>query len=381
MARPSPTLCAQALFCLIVLVSLWLLSYFPSSTPFSTSQLPHPLISLTSTPARLHTTLPPTLWSLVRQSHPPRRIRVYLHLTNGVEFVPDEGPATKFLPALRAAFSLASSTSNPAILHDPILVCDDDHIYTPVLVETLVKAWVERKGEAAVGLRGWRVREDLKWGVSGLAEVRRHVVEAWRLKEPYRVGVLTANEGYLIAPFFFLPLFTRTHLSSQNLSTLPSLSPLLSPASNAPSSLHLVDDILLSGSLSLSSVPRYIVPLRAPEPPNVDITPRATEAEEEAGAPRSPVEKHLKEHGKSRGEANDEALAWFGEAWARERDEEVAGGGKLWFDMRSEVERRKDGWPGEPGWAAAGRRAWSQVSKWAFYKRAQRRWGEVVCWN
>ncbi|GAA5867947.1 hypothetical protein JCM8547_003421 [Rhodosporidiobolus lusitaniae] len=399
-----------SLAALLVLSLLYSRSSYRSSRP----PLPHPLISLTSTPQRVNTTLGPTLWSLVRQSHPPSAIRVHLPLSEDgiaptslpssdavyrhplvqIVYVEDEGPATKFYPSIRAAFELAKAENDLSPLLSPIVVVDDDHLYSPVLVETLVRAWEERGREAAVALRGWRVRRDLRWGVGGgWEEVRRHVVEGWRVSRGYRVGVITANEGYLITPSFFLSpslRFSSFSLSSslspsQKLSLLPSPSSLpffFPPSSSAPESLHLVDDILLSGSLAQSLIPRFVVPLCAePGPPSVDITPPSRTEEEKAGGPRSPLEHHLAEHGKSRGEANDEALAYFGAAFAAERDDE-GGEGSLWYDMRSVEERRADGNRGEPQWKGWAGRTWSEVSKWAFYTRARRVWGgQRVVWN
>lgn len=100
----------------------------------------------------------------------------------------DLGPASKILLILR---ELLRSRQ----LDQQIIVLDDDHIYTSSLVERLVDGFErEGKGESAVGLRGWRVREDCRWGV-GSEDYQRHVVEGWKLATPfYRVGVLTANE-------------------------------------------------------------------------------------------------------------------------------------------------------------------------------------------
>ncbi|GAA6015754.1 hypothetical protein JCM10207_008786 [Rhodosporidiobolus poonsookiae] len=387
---------------LALLLVLRLFTASPSPHAPSAPRLPLApvVVSLSSTPARLDSTLPPTLWSLVRQSVPPSSIRVHLplellspdgpalldldpiyrHPLVDVRYVPDRGPATKFLPALESAFALAREGDLSA-LSAPLLIVDDDHVYSPALVETLVRAWVEKKGEAVIALRGWRVREDLHWGV-GWGDLKRHVVEGWRLKEPYQVGVVTANEGYLLTPSLFLPPALRASLSHPSFS--PSALPapaLFSYAPPAPPAAHLVDDIWLSGHLALCAVPRFVVPLRAPEPPSVDITPPAQP--EEKGGGRSPVEKHLEEHGQTRAQANDETLRFFAEAWAADRDLSggEGGGGTLWFDLRAEENRRRDGWPGEPKWAGGVSRAWSQVSKYALWKRARRRWGAVAVWN
>lgn len=175
----------------------------------------------------------------------------------------------------------------------------------------------------------------------------------------------------------FLSPATRAALlhspSTFKLSLLsPSAIPLFSPPPDAPESLHLVDDILLSGSLASTSTPRFVVPLPPPTPPSVDITPRRRPPAERAGeAGRSPVEEHLAAHGKSRNEANDEALEWFGEAWKKEG---------IWYDMRTSEERR-DRRGDEPEWAGTGSRFLSEVAKWGWYRRAKAKWGEQVRWH
>ncbi|GAA5898492.1 hypothetical protein JCM6882_007796 [Rhodosporidiobolus microsporus] len=413
-ATLSLTARGKVVVAVLALLTLFQLIRLPSSQP--PTSLPRPVVSLTSNWRRLNTSLPPTLWSLVRQSHLPASIRVHLPLERDedqanlealdpvfrhplvdVRYVKDEGPATKFLPALREAFERAAD-GDLAALDEPVLVLDDDHIYSPVLVETLTRAFVEKK--AAVALRGWRVREDLRWGVSGWEELQRHVVEGWKIRRPYQVGVITANEGYILSPSMLLPPSVRasltpslsdrdplhpsgSSLSSINLAALdPSSIPLFSPPANAPESLHLVDDILLSGSLSAASTPRWVVPLPPPNPRSLDITPPARTQQEKDGGPRSPLEHHLLEHGMSRAQANDEVLGWFGDAWAKERDEASGGGeGSLWYDMRPEAERRRDGRVGEPEWAGWMSRTWSELAKYAFWKRARRRWGEAAVWN
>lgn len=75
-----------------------------------------------------------------------------------------------------------------------IVVVDDDHAYSTELVETLVRGHERDRGRV-VGLRGWRVRRDLVWGVVR-EEYWRYVVRGWELKKgtEWRVGVVTANE-------------------------------------------------------------------------------------------------------------------------------------------------------------------------------------------
>src|SRR5689334_22612847 len=107
------------LACLFVLVSLISLSLLFSPYAASSQQLKHKvIISLASTASRLHTELPRTLRSLLRQRSSSHEIYIHLHLPDHerslfssqnnvnlpnelsnarikVLFVPDKGPATK----------------------------------------------------------------------------------------------------------------------------------------------------------------------------------------------------------------------------------------------------------------------------------------------
>lgn len=192
---------------LLALSLLFLSLPSPSSPP-----APRAIISLASTSLRLSHELPPTLWSLLRQSSPPLQIRLHLPKEEEVEikgrmergelsevfghdkvrlvWAEDEGPATKFLGTVRDLLERAGQDER--LLEQEVVVVDDDHVYSPELVQTLLDAHERRPG-AAVGMRGWRVREDLRWGVEW-KQYWRHVVQGWQLKEDYRVGVLTANE-------------------------------------------------------------------------------------------------------------------------------------------------------------------------------------------
>ena len=137
------------------------------------------------------------------------------------------------------------------------LYIDDDHSYCPDLVSTLVSySNLETYANTAVGLRGWRVRSDLHWGVSP-EEMQDHVADGWKLAEPFRVGVLTANEGYLIKPRFFLDV---SKLEDHTLDW-SSGAPLLDLHQLNASAAHLVDDIWLNGHLSAQGIPRFVVPL------------------------------------------------------------------------------------------------------------------------
>jgi hypothetical protein len=154
-----------------------------------------------------------------------------------------------------------------------------------------------------------RHREDLSWGVPG-EEVDRHVIHGYRLSEPYRVGVLTANEGYLVLPRFFLTPAARH--------SLVDAAPLLDTHALASTPAHLVDDIWMAGSLSARGVSRLVVPLRAA--PSVDVTVVHT------------LETHMQHEGTDRGAANDATLRYFADAWRAEG---------LWYRFAADVRGAK----------------------------------------
>lgn len=235
-----------------------------------------PIITLASSSQRLNTTLPVAVSSLLSQSLPPSSINVYLpledratvdldalhpvfsHPTVHLSFVEDVGPSTKFIPMLRSLLD-----QGPPGLDKQVIVVDDDHAYSSELVRTLVRGFEREKGSVAVGLRGWRVREDCKWGV-GPDELARHVVEGWKISAPYKVGVLTANEvrqeprlreklkgehggtdrssnasqGYLVTPRMFVPPVELAQPDRTSFS-----SPLFDYDTPVPVAAHLVDDI------------------------------------------------------------------------------------------------------------------------------------------
>lgn len=160
---------------------------------FDVELLP-PVITLASSLKRLDNELPPTLSSLLYQTLPASEIRLILplaeedairtrlamgdlpsqfyHSTVQLIFGEDYGPATKFLQTIESLLDKAS-VEDVTSLDQPVLVCDDDHVYSEDMLKTLVEAHKRLVGQAkdgmvfkvAVGLRGWRVRRDLNWGV------------------------------------------------------------------------------------------------------------------------------------------------------------------------------------------------------------------------
>ena len=92
-----------------------------------------------------------------------------------VEIVPDCGPITKLLPALRAGF-------------DVILTADDDCTYDTRWAKGLL-AWSQKHPGSALGLRG-RI-------LNGNGYRNSQLVLKSRIKEPVRVNVITGVHGAL----------------------------------------------------------------------------------------------------------------------------------------------------------------------------------------
>eukprot|EP00669_Euglena_mutabilis_P004842 TRINITY_DN16203_c0_g1_i1.p1 TRINITY_DN16203_c0_g1~~TRINITY_DN16203_c0_g1_i1.p1 ORF type:complete len:193 (+),score=33.83 TRINITY_DN16203_c0_g1_i1:164-742(+) len=110
-----------------------------------------------------------------------------------------------------------------------------------------------------------------------------HVILGWEISQPYRVGVLTAGEGYLVR----VPLLRGANLSQ---------------AFEAAPEGRVMDDIFMNGHLARLKVSRWVVPNTAP---NV-ILPDAS----------STLEGRLQSHGvSSRAPANDAMLRFFGAHW------------------------------------------------------------------
>ena len=90
-----------------------------------------------------------------------------------------------------------------------------------------------------------------------LTELDHHVIQGYRLASPYQVGVLTANEGYLVTPRVYRSLSSPT----QTVFDLEEI---------ARRTSHLVDDILNAGLLAQAGIPRFVIPLDGPG--NLDLT-------------------------------------------------------------------------------------------------------------
>ncbi|CAF1100501.1 unnamed protein product [Adineta ricciae] len=272
------------------------------------------IVSLTTTPKRFHYELPIAVHSLLTQTILPKEIRIYLspkanviNRTNlTLEYLKiyvrnidrsrvigklfdqlvqlrmeeeDYGPATKYLPIIKEFHSLSTNT----LQSQRIIICDDDHYYHPYTISTLMK-YSDQYKNSIIGLRGWRIREDLSWGVGSAEEFFYHIVESARLSDIYRVGIVTANHGYLIRPSFF-----DSHIYLD--------------FNQAPADIRRVDDIWLNGYASKRNISRFVVPTCCR---SISVT-RTHE-----------LENYLIEHHMTRSSANDHALKWFNQTWERD---------------------------------------------------------------
>ncbi|CAF4016880.1 unnamed protein product [Adineta steineri] len=278
---------------------------------FSSSNV---IVSLTSTPLRFNYELPITIHSLLTQTKLPKQIRIYLSPTNKIIkysnltlnhlkiylkhidssiFISklfdklvqiyfeeeDYGPATKFLPVIKESHSLSTTILNS----QQIIICDDDHYYHSETIATLMK-YSKEYTNSIIGLRGWRIREDLIWGVSGQKEIFYHIIESFRLSNVYRVGIVTANHAYLIRPSFF---DSHIYLDFNQVSD----------------NIRRVDDIWLNGYASKQNISRFVIPACCR---SIHVV-RTHE-----------LENYLISHQMTRSSANEHALKWFNQTWEKD---------------------------------------------------------------
>lgn len=153
------------------------------------------VVSMTTIPAR-NGTLGPTLRSLDRQTLQPDDVRIYAADGAGdwdaqdLDFVtlhssPDYGPITKL-----------SAVLDPELDDDDLVVTvDDDIIYEPDWLETLVAAAAAHPRDA-VGMSGWNAHRMLESTHGSFAFVRPpatcDVLEGWS-GAAYRVGWFDAS--------------------------------------------------------------------------------------------------------------------------------------------------------------------------------------------
>jgi hypothetical protein len=208
------------------------------------------VVTLTTIPSRIEA-LGPTVKSLLRQTARPVEIRLcvpawsereqcayavppWLRALPGVTIVScaDEGPATKFLPTLRAM--------EP---DQAVVVVDDDRIYHPRLLEKLAEL-VAAHPDEVVSAAGWDAPADridrptTLWArLTGAAYVP---VRGNQLRRARRVDIAQGLHGYVVRPRFF----DLTELGD---------------FSKAPVALRFVDDVWISAHCR---VPRAVHPLR-----------------------------------------------------------------------------------------------------------------------
>jgi len=164
--------------------------------------------------------LPVYLWAvekIARSDTVLDRIPPFVHkLGVQVNVVPDEGPITKLLPALRGGFNT-------------ILTADDDCTYDTRWAAGLL-AWSKKFPAAAIGLRGRRL--------TGKVYKDSHLVLKSRITKPVLVHVITAVYGALYKRAFFDDgIFEEYKLWPMN------------------------DDLVISAHLKRRKVPRYVVPV------------------------------------------------------------------------------------------------------------------------
>jgi len=171
------------------------------------------VVSLTTIPSRIGV-LELTVKSLLRQTARAQEIRVcvpewcereqcgyeipaWLAGLRGVTIVRcvDEGPATKFLPTLRAVAA-----------HQAVVVLDDDRAYHPRLLECYA-ALARENGGVVLSAAGWRVPGDLTdrpttlWRrLAGAAYVPRR---ANQISRPESTDIVQGVHSYVVRPKFF----------------------------------------------------------------------------------------------------------------------------------------------------------------------------------
>lgn len=228
------------------------------------------------------------------------------------------------------------------VLADPTIE-DDDHSYSPTLLSLLVSSTKEYP-DTSVGLRGWRVRQDLQWGVLW-DEMEEHVAEAPTLANPYRVGVLTANEGYLVYPKWFKASLVGSDKAGRLGTGILDTNTLLSTPA------HLVDDIWMAGHLASLGIPRMVVPLSLTDLPSIDVTRVHT------------LESHMNNEGTTRYQANTDTLKYFANAWRKEG---------LWYHLRASAGPRAD----LPVLKQFTGRLWMKARKSAYHARIRLLFGQ-----
>ena len=136
------------------------------------------------------------------------------------------------------------------------------------------------------------VRQDLVWGVDGTEEFSYHVIASHRIWEMYRVGVVTANNAYVIRPLFF-----DSHIYDD--------------FNNVSADIRRVDDIWLNGHAAKRQIARFVISACC-------VSTSVTRTHE--------LENYFIAHQMTRSQANDHALQWFNQSWDKD----------LWYRFKGE---------------------------------------------
>jgi hypothetical protein len=209
------------------------------------------VVAMTTLPSRLPM-IADVLKSLLRQTRAPAEIRLYvprfstreqraylvpdwlrrLRSVRIIEVDRDEGPATKYLTAMRTL---------PA--DGKLIVVDDDRIYRDDMIEILDAAATAHP-DAGYGLGGWIVPPDLK---DRRTTIAMHLagcppaqIRPYRIAAPKPIDILMGCHAYLVRPRFF------------DLDRLGNYA-------GAPREAFLADDIWLSAHCT---VPKFVLPVR-----------------------------------------------------------------------------------------------------------------------
>jgi len=206
------------------------------------------VISLTTTPPRIQK-IWPTIHSLLLQSQLPSKIYLWIpkhykrfnntsiphipeflnHPLIQVERIDkDWGPATKLLPALEKFKDLPETK---------IIVVDDDRVYPPELISTLI-IHASAHPKSAITLIGTDIKQHKR-------------IKYKKTRVPYPVDVLMGHGGYLVKPKFF--------------------SPAVFDYSQAPFEAFFEDDVWLSGHLFRNTISRLRVPSKHPATQNLKL--------------------------------------------------------------------------------------------------------------
>jgi hypothetical protein len=151
----------------------------------------------------------------------------------------DHGPASKFIPTINRELRAGRWDSI-------VVIADDDVRYPDGWLAGLldfVAAHPEHHG-SALGLRGYCSVPANLWDWRIISQI---VMRSDELEGPEQVDIITANNGFLVRPYFFLR------------------QPIDIPA-DAPKSAYYMDDIWINGILAMNNVTKYLVPgVPAPE--------------------------------------------------------------------------------------------------------------------